>query len=192
MPWNVLTYTGIVALALAGGCTFDADYSRGTYRCSDGRCPSGLVCDTRVATCVTTLMDDAPVDVPADVAIDARQAALTCADPGLLASGVAVTGDTTGGTSRVAPSCGGYVMNSADEVYRITAAAGDQFLVEVAGLRAYAVTPCVSTTGCLGNMFASQGNPIAINALAGGQLYIVVDHELAPTAGTYSLTVTKQ
>jgi hypothetical protein len=192
MPWNPLAHTGLVALVLAAGCTFDADYSRGTYKCSDGRCPSGLVCDTRDDTCVTTLIVDAPLDVPTDVPIDARMAALTCADPGLLAPSVAVSGDTTGGTSRVSPSCGGFVMNGPDEVYRITAAAGDQFLVEVTGMRAYAVTPCVSTAGCIGNMFAKQGNPIAINALAGGQLYIVVDHELAPMMGAYTLNVTKQ
>ncbi|MDB4964187.1 MAG: hypothetical protein JWP01_4186 [Myxococcales bacterium] len=189
MPWNVLAHTGIVALVLTGACTFDADYSRGTYKCSDGRCPSALVCDTRSDTCVAALPIE---DAPGDSAVDARMAALTCTDPGLLTSGVAAAGDTTGRTSRVSAWCGGFVMNGADEVYRITPAAGDQFLVEVTGMRAYVVTPCGSTAGCLGNHFASQGNPIVVTALVGGPLFVVVDHELAPTVGAYTVTVTKQ
>lgn len=177
---------------------FDADYSSGTYRCTDGRCPTGLVCNAD-DRCVVPGEDggiDAPKDAPIDAMIDARQAALTCVDPGLLmpAGGTAM-GSTVGGISRVSAMCGGFVMNGADNVYRVTAAAGDQFLISITGVRAYVITPCSvtpSTPICLGNAFASAGNPISVTTTFAGNHYIVVDHEAPATQAAYTLTVTRQ
>ncbi len=192
MPWNV----ALCVLALTG-CVFSADYGGGTYRCSDGVCPAGLVCSTD-QRCVAALPIDAPpADGVGDAAIDARLAALTCADPGVIAAaGGAESGTTAGRSSTISASCGGFVMNGADAVYRLAvAAAGDSYLVGITGVKAYVITPCSptpSTPVCLGNAFASPGNPISVSAAVAGPHFIVVDHESPATTGAFTLTVTKQ
>jgi hypothetical protein len=192
MPWK----PALCALLLVGGCLFEADYSSGTYRCTDGRCPAGLVCsaDDR---CVASTVVDAPRDgAPADVMVDARMAALTCIDPGVIPSAGGTVMDTTvGGISRVSSMCGGFVMNGADDVYRINATANDQFLIAITGVRAYVITPCSitpSTPLCLGGAFASEGNPIAVTTSFTGPYFVVVDHEAPATQAAYTLTVTRQ
>ncbi len=82
-----------------------------------------------------------------------------------------------------------------DNVYRITAGAGDQFLISITGVRAYVITPCSpmpSTPICLGNAFASAGNPISVTTTFAGNHYIVVDHEAPAMQAAYMLTVTRQ
>jgi hypothetical protein len=158
------------------------------------------VCNADDRCVATTPFDgphDGPIDAPPDAMIDARQAALTCVDPGTFppAGGTAME-TTAGGVSRISSMCGGFVMNGADDVYRISAAAGDQYLVTITGaLRAYVITPCSltpSTPICLGNSFASAGNPISVTTTFAGGHYVVVDHESPSTSGTYTLTVTRQ
>jgi hypothetical protein len=191
MPWNL----ALCVLVLTGGCLFSADYGSGPYRCSDGSCPAGLTChDER---CVAPSAIDAPVaDVPADMMIDGRMAALTCVDPGVIpVAGSTETGTTAGRSSTISASCAGFVMNGNDAVYRVTAAAGDHYLIEVTGMKAYAIAPCSATPAmpvCLGNTVATPGNPVAITATFSGPHYIVVDHENPATSGAYTLTVTKQ
>lgn len=193
MPWNV----ALCVLALTG-CVFSADYGGGTYRCSDGACPSGLVCSSDGRCVAPTAIDAPPGDVSPDVPmIDARLAALTCADPGpIAAAGGTENGTTAGRSSTISASCGGFVMNGADAVYRLTvAAAGDSYLVGITGVKAYVITPCSPTPAtpvCLGNMFASPGNPISVSAAAAGPHFIVVDHESPATTAAYTLAVTKQ
>ncbi|MBL0216604.1 MAG: hypothetical protein IPQ07_22320 [Myxococcales bacterium] len=194
MPWNL----AVCVLVFAGGCLFSADYGGGQFRCSDGRCPSGLVCSAD-QRCIASPVTDAPAadasDGPVD-AIDARLAALTCADPGVVAAtGGSEPGTTAGRTSTISSSCGGFVMNGADAVYRLTAALGDSYLIGITGVKAYVIAPCSvspATPVCLGNTFASPGNPISITTTFAGQHFIVVDHENAATTGAYTLTVTKQ
>jgi hypothetical protein len=191
MPWK----PAVCALLLLGGCLFDADYSSGTYRCTDGRCPAGRVCDAD-DRCVAMPAIDAPRDAAPDVMIDARMAALTCVDPGVIPSaGSTEMGTTVGGTSRISAMCGGFVMNGADHVYRILSSVGDQLLIGITGVRAYVITPCSvspSTPVCLGNAFASEGNPISVPISVAGYYWIVVDHETPATTGPYVLTVTRQ
>jgi hypothetical protein len=191
----------VLGIVFVGACFFDADYGAGGYRCSDGRCPSGLVCDTSANRCVTHL-DGGPDDAPGDAsdapidAADAMPAALTCVDPGVIAmTGGTATGTTVGRTSTVSSMCGGSVMNGNDAVYRVTAGAGDMYLVSITGVKAYVIIPCSiapATPACIGNVAASPGNPISFTATAAGQHFIVVDHENPATSAAYTLTVTKQ
>lgn len=190
----------LLGILFVGGCFFDADYGQGGFACSDGRCPSGLVCspDDR---CVTHLDGgpgdaDAPADTMPDMMIDAMPAALTCVDPGVIAmTGGSASGTTVGRTSTISALCNGSVMNGNDAVYRVTAAAGDQYLVSITGVKAYVIIPCSISPAmpmCVGNMPASPGNPISFTAAVAGQHYIVVDHENPATSAAYTLTVTKQ
>jgi hypothetical protein len=191
----------VLGIVFVGACFFDADYGSGGYKCSDGRCPSGLVCDTGANRCVTHL-DGGPddvmdaVDAPPDVPIDTMPAALTCVDPGVIAmTGGTASGTTVGRTSTISASCNASVMNGNDAVYRITAGAGDMFLVGITGVKAYAIIPCSispATPTCIGNVAASPGNPISFTATAAGQYFIIVDHENPATSAAYTLTVTKQ
>lgn len=174
-------------LVLVGGCSFDATYS-GTIRCSDGRCPSGLVCHQE--TCVTMIPDD----IAPDIQIDAPPAALTCADPGLFAAtGGTVTGTTTGGTSKMSSLCDGLVMNGADRVYRIEMDGTQQLRVSITNMReAYVIADCVpapNTPACLGNAYASEGNPLLVTPAA-GEVFVIVDDINAGSVGDYQLTLT--
>src|SRR4051812_33166547 len=69
MPWNL----ALCVTVFAAGCVFSADYGGGQYRCTDGKCPSGLVCSAE-QRCVTSIPHDAPLDIPprdAETSIDA-------------------------------------------------------------------------------------------------------------------------
>ncbi|CAN5904493.1 hypothetical protein BH11MYX3_BH11MYX3_26630 [soil metagenome] len=197
MPWNL----ALCVLVFASGCLFSADYGGGQYRCGDKKCPEGLVCSAD-QRCVAIPVIDAPGgDGPGDTAdgdgsIDARLAALTCVDPGVVpAAGGTETGTTVGRSSTISSMCGGSVMNAPDAVYRLTAAASDMYLIGITGVKAYVIAPCSvspATPVCIGNMYASPGNPISITTTFTGQYFIVVDHDNAATAGAYTLTVTKQ
>ncbi len=195
MPWNL----ALCVLVFASGCLFSADYGGGQYRCGDGKCPEGLVCSDDLR-CVASPVIDAPAgDGPGDAAdamIDARLAALTCVDPGVVpATGGTEIGTTVGRSSTISSMCGGSVMNGPDAVYRLTAAASDMYLIGITGVKAYVIAPCSvspSTPICVGNMYASPGNPIAVTTTFTGAYYIVVDHDNAATSGAYTLTVTKQ
>lgn len=184
----------LAALALAG-CSFSADYGGGEFACSDGVCPSGLVCDRANNRCVASLPPDdgAVQDGPEP---DGRVPAFTCADPGLLApTGGTASGTTVGRSSTISASCGGFVMTGADAVYRFEPGDGEQFLIEITGVDAYVIAPCTTSPGtplCSGNMFARPGNPISITTAFAGPHFVIVDHDTAATTAAYTLTVTKQ
>ena len=190
---------GIVVVG-STGCFFDADYGTGSYKCSDGRCPSGLVCNTDTNRCVTQLdggledVMDAP-DAPTDVPIDTMPPALTCVDPGVISmTGGTASGTTVGRASTISAICNGSVMNGNDAVYRISAAAGDMFLVSITGVKAYAIAPCAASPAmptCIGNTAAAPSNPISFTAPTAGPYFIVVDHENPATSAAYTLTVTR-
>ena len=144
---------------------------------------------------------DAAVDAPlADARPDAGPAhALTCSDPGVLAS----TGGTVSGSTgaphgnHVTAICAGVVQNGADAVYAITLPVAGQLRVAISGsaaLDAYVITPCAgapATPSCLGNAIASAGNPLLVTATAGATYYVVVDSEQAAATGSYSVVVTR-
>jgi hypothetical protein len=181
----------LCVLFLVGACSFEADYSAGGFTCEDGRCPAGLECSVEQ---VCGPPADAAVDTPSDIP-DASEPALTCDDPGLLASGTVFSGDTAGKPMVVAPLCNGFVMNGREAVYRIEAAAGDQLLVEIlqGPLRAYVIdgADCPTATTCIANAVAIRNVPATVSPGA-GVAYVIVDHELAGTDGTYQLKVTVQ
>jgi hypothetical protein len=178
----------VCAVIFVGGCFFQADYGSGTIACTDGRCPSGLTCSAEV--CVEPTVIDAPVDT-----IDARIPAFTCADPGILAStGGGDTGDTTGKPFVVSSMCGGFVMNGHEAVYKIELTAGKQLLVSLASSarKAYVIASCTPPApACLGNMFATAGNPINVSPAAGAS-FVIVDDENPSNSGAYTLGVTVQ
>lgn len=177
----------LCALIFVGGCFFEADYSGGNFACNDGKCPSGLVCiDKACVTPPDAAVDDAHNDAP-----DAREAALTCADPGVLTSGRGAAGNTQGRPATVASQCAGFIMNGRDAVYRITVPAGDQLRVEITGnLRAYVIAQCISPApACVGNVAAVNMVPINVSPPA-GDAFVIVDHEFASTVGAYTVTAT--
>jgi hypothetical protein len=174
------------AIGFLGGCLFEADY-RGTYACTDGRCPSGLTCVANA--CVSEVPTDGPVDT-----VDAREPALTCADPGVIASaGGTAIATTIDHPTQLSSMCDGFVMNGREAVYRIELAAGDQLLVSITGARkAYVIAQCVTPApACLGNSLATAGNPIAVTPAAGPS-FVIVDDENPAAAGEFTLTLTVQ
>ena len=179
----------VCAAIFLGGCFFEADYAGGSYTCNDGRCPSGLTCNAD-RRCV--LGGDAGLD--ADAAIDAPRSALTCADPGLIASaGGSASGTTVGRGATVSSVCGGFVMNGRDAAYRIELAAGQQLLVVIEGGRkAYVLASCQpvpATPACVGNARATMGNPLSVMPAAGPS-FVIVDDENPASESTYVLTLT--
>ena len=182
--WSVFCAVGS-GFAAIPGCLFDADYRGGSYTCSDDRCPSGQSCVAGM--CVS---GDAGSDAPAD----GPMAALTCADPGRLASpGGSAMGSTDGKPMNLSSMCGGFVMNGREAVYRIELVAGDSLLVAVTGSRkAYVIAQCVMPApACLGNTLATDGNPISVTPAAGPS-FVIVDDENPANSGAYTLTLTVQ
>jgi hypothetical protein len=179
-----------IALAMialfASACSFDAGYEGA--RCS-GSCPSGLIC--HLERCVTAIPIDMAVDIPPDEMT--IPAALTCADPGVVVAPMGtVMGTTAGTTSKMASSCGGFVNNGPDRVYRITMNGSQMLRVSIldGARKAYVLASCVETPpgtpACLGNTRASMGSPIVVQPAA-GPAFVVVDDETAGASGTYTL-----
>lgn len=186
--------TRAAVLVMIAACGFDADYRGGTYKCSDGVCPTGLACAG--GTCV------APGD--GGDAIDARPGppdamhALTCGDPGDVTRGSArmASGTTAGGANHVAAMCGAVIMNGPDDVYRVTSVAGDTLDVTISGdavVRAYVVATCPppsTTPTCEGGAFTEPGlAAVSLTGLAAGAHYVVVDSDNAALGGAYTVTI---
>src|SRR5687767_6388328 len=193
---GIMPRIALVCLVLVGGCFFDADYSGGRLTCGDGICPADLECrqDLEPPVCRAP-RQDAAVDTPMMDVIDARLAALTCNDPGVMPmTGGTAMGTTMGRTNMVAPMCNGSVHNGFDAVYRIDAAAGKQLNITITApsfsATAYVVQPCGSANGCVGNIYAQPGVPINVTVLAGGPPFVVVDSTFSAMNGTYTLNVT--
>jgi hypothetical protein len=178
----------IAGFGFAAGCVFDADYSKGHYACSDGKCPSGLACESNA--CVVPRHDAA-----VDTVIDAPPAALTCSDPGPFpASGGSASGTTAGRTNTVSASCNGTVMNGTDAVYRLDLGAGAHATFTVTGasfpIAVYALTPCTlapATPACLDNVYATTGSPATVTATSAGTYFVIVDGTNAGLSGTYAV-----
>jgi len=189
MPWIAL-----VLACLVGGCSFDADYS-GTVVCgTNGECPSGLECGPGMV-CRPPRMD-AAVDTPTDTTPDGNpQPALTCVQPGILTSGSAVTGSTTGHSNNMQSICSSNPQFAVDVVYKITTpAANKQLVVSISNssLNAYVINACMpmpNTPACLGGTVATAGNPISVAAALATDYWVVVDSNLAAVNGAYTLQV---
>ena len=150
----------VLCASLVGGCFFSADYPSGSVACNDGICPDGLEC--RANVCLAPRMD-AAVDMAPDMMIDARQAALVCADPGLVTAGTTVMGSTATRQSTISAMCGGFVMNGPDAVYKITVGAGvetpsGQVQKESKDVTVPAPIPGLYFSGRLPPKFYLQGN----------------------------------
>lgn len=179
---------------LVGACTFDAVYTGGHYTCSDNKCPSGYTCSPSKQCVLPDAGGSGSVDAP----IDAPQAALTCSDPGTFGpTGGSASGDTSPPrTNTVTASCGGFVMNGRDAVYKFDAAIGQQVTVSIAAsyaANAYVIAPCTvapATPACETNAYATPGNPLAFSAPATTTYFLVVDDGNAALSGTYTVTLT--
>lgn len=190
MPRNLARCAVALASVLGGGgCLFKADYGGGGFTCTDGVCPSGFACaaDQR---CVRS-GDGGP---GGDAMTDARQEALTCADPGVFApTGGTRTGTTVGRGSTISSMCGGTIMNGPDAVFRIVLPAGKTLIVGIDGGReAYVLSACTltpATPACLGNMRATAGSPISLTPAA-GTYFIIVDDTIPTAMSGYTLTLT--
>jgi hypothetical protein len=187
MPRNA----AYVVVALASGCVFDAAYKSGQTTCSDGVCPSGLVCSSQI--CVTPGQGGSDGGIAIDASHDAHVAALTCADPGELTSTIAVSGSTISRANTVEPMCGGTVMTGPDAVYAIAIGAAQTLNVTLTGsneLAAYVIATC-SASPCIGDAYTTPSvAPLVVNASAAGTYLVVVDSTLAAGSGTYTLSVT--
>ena len=187
----------LVCLLAVGACRFEADYAGAMVHCeSDGKCPDDLECREDLDYTCRPVRMDAAVDTPMmGDAIDARQAALVCADPGLLAStGGSDANSTAGRNAVLSPTCNAIAMTGKEAVYKITPGQGKQMLISIAGsftnATAYAVQPCTANV-CLETKYATPTSPISITTLA-SDMFIVVDSNLAAGMGNYQLTVTIQ
>jgi hypothetical protein len=180
----------VAVLAVSSsGCFFDAKYREGVP-CGDGMsCPSGLTCHE--AKCVSMI----PIDMSgAEMPPEGPPPSLTCADPGVFpATGGSDSGTTAGTTSKMSSTCGGFVNNGPDRVYKITMNGTNMLRVHIdAGDRkAYVLAGpnCIvspSTPACIGGVRAQIGNPITLQPAA-GDVFIVVDDELAGGSGTYTV-----
>lgn len=185
MPWILAV---VIANVLWVGCSFDARYSEGVPCGENESCPSGLTC--HLGACVSMI----PIDMEPDMQPpEGLPAALTCADPGVIpATGGMAIGTTAGAISKMSSLCAGLVQNGPDRVYRITMN-GQALRVTIVGLRkAYVIAACVvspNTPVCLGNVRATDGNPIVVTP-AVGDAFVIVDDENAAAASTYTLTLT--
>lgn len=178
----------IAAIWLVAACSFDADYGGGHYKCSDGVCPTGLVCTA--GACVAQGAIDAPAG-------DARTFARTCSDPEPIpTAGGTFTGTTTGRQNTITASCAGSIMNGHDAVFRFDATLGDSLTISITASWAasvYAIAPCAvapATPACLGSAAGVPGNPLALTAGFTGAHYIIVDGVNPATDGSYTLTIT--
>lgn len=189
MPW-----IAVLCLCLVGACSFDADYSGGTYSCSAPamECPSGLEC--REGMCVGPRMD-AAIDTPVDGdAADASLPELSCAIPGVLTSGQTVSGTTVGRQNMMTSTCANMVQNARDAVYAITTAAPNQQLtVTITGtLNAYVLNACEPSIACLTGKVASSGSSLLVTAAMATTYFVVVDHYNPTAEDSYQLKVTAQ
>jgi len=183
----------IAWVLLVGACSFDAVYD-GHYTCSDGQCPSGYTCNAAKQCVMPGTIDAAR---GSDGGSDARLAALTCADPGVVpAAGATETGTTVGRSNTVSAMCGGLVFNGPDAIYRFDAAsAGTALTISIAAsyaANAYVIAPCTlepATPACVGNAVAAPAAPLAFSAPAAGAYFIVVDGVEAALDGAYTLTI---
>ena len=189
MPW-----IAVLCACLVAACSFEADYSGGTYRCEEGgTCPAGLAC-TDDGRCVAPVKD-AAVDVAVnDVMPDATPPALDCGDPGILSDGEMVMGTTQGRANFMQSLCGGGMQFGKDAVYRITTTApNEQLVVTITGaLTAYVLDACMpypDTPACLDNALASSATQITVSAPTLGDYFVVVDNSSAGIAGAYTLRV---
>ena len=183
MPRFLLALT----LFVVGACSFDAKYSEGVPCGTGESCPSGLVCHQ--GACLSMIPIDMPID---EMPPEGPPPALTCADPGVFpTTGGTKTGTTAGGASNMSSLCGGTQHLGADRVYRITMS-GQQLRVSITNRKAYVIASCLpspNTPACLGNVRATDGNPIVVTP-AVGDAFIVVDEDIAAAQGPYSLTLT--
>lgn len=166
-------------------CGFDADYTGGHYKCTDGACPTNFECRNEV--CVDP-------NAPIDAAVDAGHFAHTCDDPEPL--GVSKAGTTVGQTNSVTSSCAGIIENGADAVYTVETLAGailnvslaDDFdgVVYVLGT----CTPAPATPTCDTNMVGRQGTPLRVPIQNAGSLFLIVDSQNAADSGTFTVSAT--
>ena len=199
MPW--IARRRWLVLIAAAGCSFDASYQSGQTTCSDGLCPSGLVCSA-AHVCVTPgpggdASVDAHPDAGSGIGSDAHVAAMTCGDPGALMSGVPSSGTTVGRDNTVDASCAGEFMNGPDAIYTIAITASQSLEVALASsgmLSAYVLASCEglpNTPSCVSNMAAiAGGSPITASPGSAGTYYVVVDSAIAGSSSAYTLTVT--
>jgi len=157
--------------------------------CREGPCPEGLACVDNV--CVV------PVDAAADGndandAMDGPAPSLTCADPGTIALGDTVSGNTSDAMNLVSAMCGGFVTNGRDDVYKLDVPVATQITLKVVmGTRkAFVIGPCVQfPSSCLGNARAVMGAPISVTT-AVRPSFIVVDEDAGTDTGdTYQIQV---
>jgi hypothetical protein len=190
MPRNA----AFVVAVVASGCVFDAAYQSGHTTCSDGVCPSGLVCSaSQVCVTPSSGSDAGTGGGDADAHVDAHVAALTCADPGELTTGISVMGSDNGRTNTVDPMCKTGFVNGPDAVYAIAIDASQMLNVALTGsgdLVAYVVATC-SAASCIGSAYASTSTGVIdVSPGSAGTYYVVVDSFLADGSGSYTLSVT--
>jgi hypothetical protein len=184
----------LVVLCVLGGCSFEANYADGVYRCTDGMCPAPLVCEQNLDKdyVCRTERRDAAVDGSGDGSMgDAAPAhAMTCTDPQPLINNESFKSTTHDRSPKLATACLNRTMYGPDAVHAIEPGAGKTMTIKVDAAfaaTAYVLSGC-SQTACNGNVYATPGNPVSVYTLAGVH-YVVVDSTAANVDGDYTLTV---
>jgi len=153
--------------------------------CREGPCPSGLACVDML--CVV------PVDASPDGmdGMDAQPPALTCDDPGPIALGDTVMGNTSAAMSFVSATCGGFSNVGREHIYKLDVPIGTQIMVTMpmGAQAAYVINQCEQfPSSCLGNARAVMGAGITVTT-AVRPSFIVVDNATANAGGPYTLHV---
>ena len=188
--------TAVCAVAVVGACAFDASYGSGKYKCSDGVCPSNLVCTAGMCVKPGSGADGPMPDAPIP---DGPRAVLTCGTPGMIGSAGGTFMDTTAGrTNSITASCNGGVMNGPDAVYSFDAITGDHLAITLdasfSTASAYVILTCTEKPGtpiCAGNAGTSGSATWNYTATVTGTHYLVVDATIPTSAGPYTLTVSR-
>ena len=88
----------------------------------------------------------------------------------------------------------GLPNNGPDRVYKIMMNGTQPLRVSIVGMRkAYVLMACTespNTPNCLGNVRATEGNPIVVTPMPAGPAFVVVDDENAGLSSSYTLTLT--
>lgn len=190
--------TAACAVVLGGACAFEASYGSGHYKCSDGACPSGLVCTA--GSCVTPGSGTDAGSGSADAAMpDGPPPALTCGVPGIVGSGSGtfMYSDSTASRSpSISASCNSMILNGNDAVYVVTAAANETITIGIAATwaaKVYVIAPCTNAPAptCIGSAMAMPGTDLPFHAGSAQPYFIVVDALYTFESGSYTLTITR-
>ena len=203
-------------MIVVGGCGLSPDYDGTHFRCPPEAptCPAGMTCVG--GTCEPTGAGDGGGDARADARTDATTdvCELAAAEPdndrcamaiditasATTPAGATVYGDTRGYTNDLNPSiivnCTDAPNPGPDAIYRLTAAAGDDIMLELAPIdwdgAVYVLDACAAGATCLGGADALGTGSLdtaTVSVTTAGDYFVIVDGQTTAREGCYTLRV---